>query len=63
MTVGNTSELGTGTRIIQGRTIAPNTIVGAGAVVIKNITESGTYVGVPVQKVEKNTGKKKSQIK
>ena len=59
VTVGNTSELGTGTRIIQGRTIAPNTIVGAGAVVIKNITESGTYVGVPAQKVDKNTGKKK----
>lgn len=50
VTVGNTSELGTGTRIIPGKTIAPNTIVGAGAVVIKNITESGTYVGVPAKK-------------
>lgn len=59
VSVGDTSELGTGTRIIQGKTIAPNTIIGAGAVVVKDITESGTYVGIPAQKVEKNTGKKK----
>ena len=51
VTVGNTSELGTGTKIIQGKTIVPNTIVGAGAVVIKDITESGTYVGVPAKKM------------
>ena len=57
--IGHAVELGTGVQIIQGKTIVPNTIVGAGAVVIKDITESGTYVGVPARKAEKNTSKQK----
>ena len=50
--IGNYSELGTGTKIIQGKTITENVIVGAGSVVIKDISESGTYVGSPVRKVK-----------
>ncbi len=49
--VGKCSELGTGTQIIQGKSIGDNVIVGAGAVVVKDIVEPGTYVGVPVKKV------------
>lgn len=49
--IGNYSELGTGTKIIQGKTILENVIVGAGSVVIKDISESGTYVGSPIRKV------------
>ena len=45
-------EIGTGTQIIQGKSIANNVIIGAGAVVVRDITESGTYVGVPVQKIK-----------
>lgn len=45
-------ELGTGSRIIQGKTIEKNAIIGAGAVVIKDIVESGTYVGTPAKKVK-----------
>lgn len=41
---------GTGCKIIQGITITNKTILGAGAVVVKDITESGTYVGVPAKK-------------
>ena len=49
--VGTRSVLGTGTKIIQGLNIAPDTIIGAGAVVVKDIKESGTYVGVPAKRV------------
>ncbi len=42
-------EMGTGSQIIQGLSICPDSIVGAGAVVVRDIAESGTYVGVPAQ--------------
>lgn len=50
--LGECSELGTGMQIIQGKTVAPNTIIGAGAVVVKNIEEGGTYVGSPAKKIK-----------
>lgn len=50
--LGECCELGTGMQIIQGKTVAPNTIIGAGAVVVKNIEESGTYVGSPAKKIK-----------
>lgn len=50
--VGNYSELGTGTKIIQGKSITENVIIGAGSVVIKDLIEKGTYVGSPVRKVK-----------
>lgn len=50
--VGECSELGTGTQIIQGKSIVPNTIIGAGAVVVKDCVESGTYVGSPAKKIK-----------
>lgn len=46
------SELGTGVQIIQGRKIFENTIIGAGAVVVKDCAESGTYVGSPAKKIK-----------
>lgn len=49
--VGEQVELGTGMQIIQGIKIVENSIIGAGAVVIRNIDESGTYVGSPARKV------------
>ena len=49
--IGEAVELGTGMQIIQGRGVCKDTIVGAGAVVVKDITESGTYVGVPAKKM------------
>lgn len=45
-------EIGTGAQVIQGRYIASEVIIGAGSVVIKDINESGTYVGSPVRKVK-----------
>lgn len=49
--VGECSDIGTGTKVIQGKTIAPHTVIGAGAVVVTDITENGTYVGVPARKL------------
>lgn len=48
--IGDCCELGTGTQIIQGKNICPNAVIGAGSVVVKDISESGTYVGVPAKK-------------
>lgn len=45
-------ELGTGMQIIQGKTIAAQTIIGAGTVVITDCMESGTYVGNPAKKIK-----------
>ena len=50
--MGQCSELGTGTQIIQGIKIKEETIIGAGSVVVKNIDESGTYVGTPVKRIK-----------
>ena len=50
--VNDCVEIGTGTQIIQGLSIAENAIVGASAAVVKNIEESGTFVGVPAKKIK-----------
>ena len=52
--IGHAVELGTGTQIIQGKKIGDYVIVGAGAVVIKDIDKPGTYVGVPIKKVKES---------
>lgn len=50
--LGECSELGTGVQIIQGKKIASNTIIGAGAVVVGDIEKSGTYVGGPAKRIK-----------
>ena len=49
--IGSYCEIGTGTQIIQGKSIADNVIIGAGATIVKNVQENGVYVGVPVKKI------------
>lgn len=51
VTVGANSELGMGTKVIQGIKIAENIVTGAGAVVVKDLEKEGTYVGVPVRRI------------
>lgn len=46
-------DVGTGVKIIQGKTICENVVLGAGSVVVKDIDSPGTYVGVPVKRLEK----------
>ena len=50
--VGFASELGTGAQIIQGKTIGDRTIVGAGAVVIKDLPDRCTAVGSPAKPIK-----------
>lgn len=49
--IGNYCEIGTGTQIIQGKSIVDNVIIGAGSVVVKNIENRGIYVGVPTRRI------------
>lgn len=51
VSVGDNSFLGLGTNVIPKVSIAPDTTIGAGSVVIKDISASGTYVGVPARKL------------
>jgi sugar O-acyltransferase (sialic acid O-acetyltransferase NeuD family) len=50
--VGERCLIGAGAVISIGISICDDVIVGAGGVVIKDIVEPGTYVGVPVVKVK-----------
>ena len=49
--VGSCTDIGTGTKVIQGLTICAGCMIGAGSVVVRNIMEPGTYVGVPVKRI------------
>lgn len=49
--VGACTDIGTGTKIIQGLTVCPGCTLGAGAVVVRDITEPGTYVGLPAKRI------------
>jgi len=51
VTVKKGTWLGIGSLISNNINITCNSIVGAGATVVKDITESGTYVGVPARRV------------
>jgi len=50
--VGKGSWIGIGSVISNNVNICSGCKVGAGAVVVKDITEPGTYVGVPVRKID-----------
>ena len=51
--IGNGVYLGTNSSVIEKKYILHDIVIGANSVVIRNITESGTYVGVPAKKIEK----------
>lgn len=50
--VGECAELGTGVQIIQGKRIEAGTIVGAGAVVVKDLPDEYTAVGAPCKPIK-----------
>ena len=47
--VGESTWIGAGATVSNNINICSNCIIGAGAVVIKDISEPGTYVGVPAR--------------
>lgn len=50
--IGHAVELGTGMQIIQGKTVGDYSIVGAGAVVVKDIPAECTAVGSPARPIK-----------
>lgn len=51
VTVGENTWVGIGSAVRNNVNIAGDCVIGAGAVVVKDITESGVYVGVPARKL------------
>jgi sugar O-acyltransferase (sialic acid O-acetyltransferase NeuD family) len=51
VTIGDECLIGAGAIILEQLTICSNVIIGAGAVVTKDITEPGTYIGLPARKI------------
>ena len=51
VSIGEKTFLGTGASIIERVNICPNAIIGAGATVVRDIYESGVYVGTPARKI------------
>ena len=49
--VGRHVTFGTSSTVLPGISICDDVVVGAGAVVTKDITEPGTYVGVPAKRI------------
>lgn len=52
VTVGNGTWVGIGSTISNNVSVCGNLMIGAGTVVVKDITEEGTYVGVPAKKIK-----------
>lgn len=50
--VGKSTHIGVGSCTKQGLNIAADCIIGAGSVIVKDITESGTYIGVPAKRIK-----------
>lgn len=50
--IGDNVYLGTNCIIIEKKNIVSNTVVGAGCVVVKDLLETGTYVGMPAKKIK-----------
>ena len=50
--VGAGTHVGIGATVINNIAICNDCVIGAGAVVTRNIVESGTYVGVPARKMK-----------
>ena len=51
--IGNGVYLGTNSSVIEKKYLLHDIVIGANSVVIRDITERGTYVGVPAKKIEK----------
>ena len=52
VTIGECTWIGAGATIINNSNICGSCMIGAGAVVVKDITEQGTYIGVPAKRLK-----------
>ncbi|MBD7913305.1 acetyltransferase [Clostridium cibarium] len=53
VSIGEKAWLGTGVVVINNKKIIRECLVGAGAVVVKDINEAGVYVGIPAKPINK----------
>lgn len=60
--VGELCHIGAGATIRNNITICDCVTVGAGAVVVKDITEPGTYIGVPAKRYEEEIWEKNTDL-
>lgn len=51
VSVGSLTQVGIGAAVRQGISICGGCLIGAGAAVVKNIKEKGTYAGVPARRL------------
>lgn len=52
MTIGNRVYFGIGASTLEKLSIADDCVIGAGAAVVRDIKERGTYAGVPARKIK-----------
>ena len=52
VSIGASTWIGVGATVSNNITICNNCMIGAGAVVVKDIRESGTYIGVPAKRIK-----------
>lgn len=52
VTIGDNTWIGVGSSIINNVCIAKDCMIGAGAVVVKELPHSGKYVGIPAKKIK-----------
>jgi len=52
VTIGKGTWIGIGGTVSNNLNICGNCIIGAGAVVTKDITEPGTYIGIPAKRID-----------
>lgn len=50
--IGNRTWVGVGDSVSNNINICGDCMIGAGAVVVKDMTEAGMYVGVPARKMK-----------
>lgn len=49
--VGAQTHIGIGATVSNNVRICENSVIGAGAVVVRNIEQSGTYIGIPARRI------------
>lgn len=52
VTVGENTHVGAGVTVKNNTSVASDCVIGVGAAVVKDITEAGTYLGVPAKRVK-----------
>ena len=51
VSIGESTHVGAGVTVKNNISICSDCVIGAGGVVVKDINEKGTYVGVPVRSI------------